>query len=99
MAFRDKSLGEDDITGSRLIFYVAILVASLISTTTRALAQETEVIAGGELEYQNHCAICHGVDGKGHGIMTKFLIFSLGSDPDRKEKRRQIFVLAGLSRH
>jgi hypothetical protein len=63
------------MTGSRLIFYVAILVASLISTT-QALAQETEVIAGGELEYQNHCAICHGVDGKGHGIMAKFLTIS-----------------------
>jgi mono/diheme cytochrome c family protein len=76
VAFRDKSLGEDDMTRSRLIFYVAILVASLISTTTWTLAQETEVIAGGELEYQNHCAICHGVDGKGRGIMAKFLAIS-----------------------
>ena len=59
------------MTGSRLIFYVAILVASI--STTQALAQETEVIAGGDLEYQNHCAICHGVDGKGRGIMNKFL--------------------------
>jgi mono/diheme cytochrome c family protein len=51
---------------------VAILIASLTSTTPTQ-AQETEVIAGGELEYQNHCAVCHGVDGKGHGIMAKFL--------------------------
>ena len=36
------------MTGSRLIFYVAILVASLISTATRARPQETEVIAGGD---------------------------------------------------
>lgn len=36
-------------------------------------AQETEVIAGGELEYQNYCAVCHGVDAKGQGIMSKFL--------------------------
>jgi len=36
-------------------------------------AQEAEVIAGGELEYQNYCAVCHGVDGKGQGIMGKFL--------------------------
>ena len=41
-----------------------------------ALAQDTELIAGGELEYQNHCAICHGVDGKGRGIMAKFLAIS-----------------------
>lgn len=59
------------MTGSRLIFYVAILVASI--STTQALAQETEVIAGGDIEYQNHCAICHGVDGKGRGIMSRFL--------------------------
>jgi mono/diheme cytochrome c family protein len=35
--------------------------------------QQMEVIAGGELEYQNHCAVCHGVDAKGDGIMSKFL--------------------------
>ena len=34
------------------------------------------MIAGGEIEYQNHCAICHNVDGKGRGIMAKFLAIS-----------------------
>jgi mono/diheme cytochrome c family protein len=63
------------VTLGRLILYLAILIAPLISTT-RAVAQETEVIAGGELEYQNHCAICHGVDGRGRGIMAKFLTIS-----------------------
>ena len=32
-------------------------------------AQEMEVIVGGEIEYQNSCAVCHGVDGKGQGPM------------------------------
>jgi mono/diheme cytochrome c family protein len=32
-----------------------------------------EVIAGGEIEYQRYCAVCHGVDGKGRGLMAKFL--------------------------
>jgi len=36
-------------------------------------AQEMEVIAGGELEYQSHCAVCHGVDARGQGIMSKYL--------------------------
>jgi mono/diheme cytochrome c family protein len=63
------------VTLGRLILYIAILIAPLISTT-RAVAQETEIIAGGELEYQNHCAICHGVDGRGRGIMAKFLTIS-----------------------
>ena len=41
--------------------------------SARVHAQEMEVIAGGELEYQNSCAVCHGVDGRGQGIMGKFL--------------------------
>jgi hypothetical protein len=36
-------------------------------------AQETEVIAGGELEYQRNCAVCHGADAKGQGLMSRFL--------------------------
>jgi mono/diheme cytochrome c family protein len=63
------------MTMNRLMLLGAILVACLISTIP-AQAQETEVVAGGELEYQNHCAICHGVNGKGHGIMAKFLSIS-----------------------
>ena len=39
----------------------------------RASAQEMEIIAGGEIEYQNHCAVCHGVDARGQGLMSKFL--------------------------
>jgi mono/diheme cytochrome c family protein len=38
-----------------------------------ATAQEMEVIAGGEIDYQNYCAVCHGVDARGQGIMRKFL--------------------------
>jgi mono/diheme cytochrome c family protein len=38
-----------------------------------ATAQEMEVIAGGELEFQSHCAVCHGVDASGNGIMSKYL--------------------------
>jgi hypothetical protein len=67
---------DKDMTAGRLMLYFAFLVGALISTATTARPQETEVIAGGELEYQNHCAICHGVDGKGHGIMAKFLTIS-----------------------
>jgi len=38
-----------------------------------ATAQDMEVIAGGELEYQHACAICHGVEARGNGIMSKYL--------------------------
>ncbi len=55
-------------------FAVAILFAALSwLCLTPARAQEMEVVAGGEIEYQNYCAICHGVDGRGYGIMAKFL--------------------------
>jgi mono/diheme cytochrome c family protein len=32
-----------------------------------------DVVAGGELEFQYHCAVCHGVDARGQGIMAKYL--------------------------
>lgn len=48
-----------------------IWVLSLPSASARA--QESEVIAGGELEYQNACAICHGVDARGNGILSRYL--------------------------
>lgn len=49
-------------------------------------AQEMEVVAGGELEYQNHCAICHGIDGRGRGIMSKFLTIA---PPDLTQLRKK----------
>ncbi len=53
------------------IFELATFLLFVASHLTDA--QEMEVIAGGELEYQNYCAICHGVDGRGQGMMRKFL--------------------------
>jgi len=53
------------------IFLALVLLLSLPSPL--ATAQEMEVIAGGELEYQSHCAVCHGVDATGNGIMGKYL--------------------------
>ena len=51
----------------------ALLVSFLVRSSSLVTAQEMEVVAGGELEYQNHCAVCHGVDAKGQGIMAKYL--------------------------
>jgi mono/diheme cytochrome c family protein len=53
-------------------------IASLVSLlwcrpSPLATAQEMEVVAGGELEFQNYCAVCHGVDARGNGIMSKYL--------------------------
>lgn len=49
------------------------LIWLLWAGAPQARAQESEVIAGGEIEYQMHCAVCHGRDGKGDGIMVKYL--------------------------
>jgi len=49
------------------------LIFVLSAPSPMATAQELEVIAGGELEYQSHCAVCHGVEASGNGIMSKYL--------------------------
>jgi len=66
--------------------FALVLLLSLPSPL--ATAQESEVIAGGELEYQNACAICHGVDARGSGIMSKYLNV-------RPANLRQLRVVAG----
>lgn len=57
-----------------LILAVALLVGiGLALSGKQTAAQEMEVIAGGEIEYQNYCAVCHGVDARGQGLMSRFL--------------------------
>ena len=56
-----------------VIFAAFIITIPISMNTALAPAQEMEVVAGGELEYQNYCAVCHGVDAKGQGIMSRFL--------------------------
>jgi len=56
------------------VFVFACFIGLTISYHLKeASAQELEVVTGGELEYQNYCAVCHGVDATGGGIMAKFL--------------------------
>jgi hypothetical protein len=56
-------------------YFFASLFAALIwlSFPTILFAQETEVVAAGEIEFQRHCATCHGIDAKGKGSMARFL--------------------------
>ena len=62
------------------------LLLSLPSALARA--QESGVISGGELEYQNSCAVCHGVEARGNGIMSKYLTV-------RPANLRQLRLTAG----
>jgi hypothetical protein len=57
-------------------FLVATLVAFTCNLSAPSFAQETEIIAGGELEYLRHCAACHGSEARGHGAMSEFLTIS-----------------------
>ena len=55
-------------------FSMLLLLASISHGFARFVsAQPTEVVAGGELEYQHNCAVCHGVEAKGDGIMRRYL--------------------------
>ena len=55
-------------------FAVLLLIAGILEGFNGfTSAQPMEVIAGGELEYQRNCAVCHGVEGRGDGIMRKYL--------------------------
>ena len=56
------------------IYALVVLLSAWPAILDRpTAAQEMEVVLGGELEYQNYCAVCHGVDAKGQGLMGKFL--------------------------
>jgi mono/diheme cytochrome c family protein len=49
------------------------ILITMLALAFAAQAQQTEIIAGGELEYQRNCVVCHGIDGRGDGIMRKYL--------------------------
>jgi mono/diheme cytochrome c family protein len=55
------------------ISVLVLMIGMVTASIENAWAQEHDVIAAGEIEYQRNCATCHGVDGKGRGMMSKFL--------------------------
>ena len=59
---------------SSFSFIIALIILFIFAAFDEPpAAQEMEVIMGGEIEYQNYCAVCHGVDAKGQGLMRRFL--------------------------
>jgi mono/diheme cytochrome c family protein len=52
---------------------IALAPLAVAALSGRGVAQEAEVIAGGEIEYQRHCASCHGGDARGDGPLAKYL--------------------------
>jgi len=56
-----------------------LILLSLIAVTLGhnprvAVGQEMDIITAGEIEYYHHCASCHGTDGKGQGVLARYLI-------------------------
>jgi len=58
---------------ARIIFFLLLSILPISIPPGSTLAQQMEVVAGGELEYQTSCAVCHGVDARGQGIMSRHL--------------------------
>ena len=57
-------------TGS-LARFATVVVLWIIPVTSSA---QDEIVARGRLEYQGYCAVCHGENGKGDGIMARYLL-------------------------
>jgi mono/diheme cytochrome c family protein len=57
----------------KLLLWVVLSSALSGTVGEQTAAQEMEVILGGEMEYQNYCAVCHGADATGQGLMSRFL--------------------------
>jgi mono/diheme cytochrome c family protein len=51
-----------------------VTLAVLWITPVTSSAQENEIVDRGRLEYQGYCAVCHGENGKGDGIVSRFLL-------------------------
>jgi mono/diheme cytochrome c family protein len=61
------TIGEIRSVVSLLTLIMAIL---LWITPDTAVAQQEEIVAAGKREFRGHCAVCHGLGGKGESVMT-----------------------------
>jgi len=50
----------------------AVLLASALCVPSLTLAQQTTEL--GKYEYRSKCASCHGLSGKSHGSVSRFLV-------------------------
>jgi mono/diheme cytochrome c family protein len=61
------------VSWPRIFVFLLLAVGAMVMQVKPSRAQEMEIVAAGELEFQTSCAVCHGVDARGQGIMTKHL--------------------------
>ena len=55
-----------------LLFVTVLLLLGLLLSSFSSSAQKREISYGG-IEFERSCAICHGFDGKGNGVMSDSL--------------------------
>ena len=60
--------GETRYTASLLPLMIAICLWATLPGA--ALAQQEEIAAAGHREFRHSCAVCHGLGGKGEGVMA-----------------------------
>ena len=61
-----------NVSATKLIL-LSVIAVTLWYSPRVAAAQEMDVITAGEIEYDHHCASCHGTDGRGQGVMARYL--------------------------
>lgn len=66
-AQRQRQIEEMRSLVSLLTFVMAVV---LCVTSEVAMAQQEEIAAAGKREFRSHCAVCHGLGGKGESVMT-----------------------------
>ena len=69
-----RALIQNERSGTRGSLASFVILAALWITPIMGSAQEKEIVARGKLEYQGYCAVCHGENGKGDGIMARYLL-------------------------
>lgn len=71
---RDISrLGAADWRTTTRMLAGASLLALLLAPAHSALAQQEDVIKSGQQLFNQKCAVCHGADGKGDGVLAAHL--------------------------
>jgi len=64
---RQRKIGEMRSIGS---FLILTMVSFLWTIPDAAVAQQKEIVAAGKREFRGHCAVCHGLGGKGESLKT-----------------------------
>lgn len=61
-------------TEGRVAGLSLILLFTIVAFARPLLAQQDQILADGQNDYEQHCAACHGVEGRGDGRMASILI-------------------------